>query len=94
VLAGDLNASFIRPKPTVIDKPFMEDIVEMEFVLPDKYPRDSTFHHFNGYSVSQIDYHICRDDTNRYIFTINLDCTNSFAPIAKFRNKRVQRLSP
>jgi hypothetical protein len=56
VLAGDLNASFIRPKPTVIDKLFMEDIVEMGFVLPDKYPRDSTFHHFNGYSVSQIDY--------------------------------------
>ena len=55
-LAGDLNASFIRPKPTVINKPFMGDIVEMEFVLPDKYPRDSTFHHFNDYSVSQIDY--------------------------------------
>jgi hypothetical protein len=28
----------------------------MGFILPEKYPRDSTFHHFNGYSVSQIDY--------------------------------------
>ena len=34
----------------------MQDIVEMGFILPEKYPRDSTFHHFNGYSVSQIDY--------------------------------------
>ena len=56
VLAGDLNASFIRPKPTVRDKLFMKDIVKMGFVLPDKYPRDRTFHHVNGYSVSQIDY--------------------------------------
>jgi hypothetical protein len=56
VLTGDLNASFIRPKPTVRDKLFMQDIVEMGFILPEKYPRDSTFHHFNGYSVSQIDY--------------------------------------
>jgi hypothetical protein len=44
------------PKPTVRDKLFMQDIVEMGFILPEKYPRDSTFHHFNGYSVSQIDY--------------------------------------
>jgi hypothetical protein len=33
VLTGDLNASFIRPKPTVRDKLFMQDIVEMGFVL-------------------------------------------------------------
>jgi hypothetical protein len=36
VLAGDLNASFIRPKPTIIDQLFMEDIVVMSLMnLPE-----------------------------------------------------------
>ena len=33
---------------------FINEIVEMGFILPVSYPRDSTFHHFNGHSSRRL----------------------------------------
>ena len=56
IVLGDMTASFIRPQPTKRDINFMSAIEDMNFVLPNNYPLDMTFHHYNGFATSHIFY--------------------------------------
>ena len=76
IFLGDMNASFIKPQPTKRDINFMSAMEDMNFVLPNNYPLDMTYHHYNGFATSQIDYILPFRDKS-FVKVLQQECTNT-----------------
>jgi hypothetical protein len=76
IFLGDMNASFIKPQPTKRDINFMSAMEDMNFVLPNNYPLDMTYHHYNGFATSQIDYILPLRDKS-FVKVLQQECTNT-----------------
>ena len=73
IWAGDLNASFNRPKKTSNDRKFIEFCHEMKFHQPDSTPQQPTYHHFTGTTSSQIDHFLQLSFQKQIIGNIKID---------------------
>ena len=54
----------------------MSAMEDMNFVLPNNYPLDMTYHHYNGFATSQIDYILPFRDKS-FVKVLQQECTNT-----------------
>ena len=57
----------------------MSAMEDMNFVLPNNYLLDMTYHHYNGFATSQIDYILPFRDKSfvKHVKVLQRECTNT-----------------
>lgn len=69
---GDINASFVRLKPTMNDLLLKNFCEETGFIQVDCTPNRPTYHHFLGGITSQIDHFLQLSSQKRFLTNINI----------------------